>query len=642
MTGYIQSDMSKQIPQSNSPHISADQKAFNAKTFLKNTSIESGVYCMRGAEGLWLYIGKAKNLKQRLSSYFNDATCAMKTRALVSKIVTIEVIVTTNETEALLLEQTLIKKHKPPYNILLRDDKSYPYICLSDHKFPQLTLYRGKRKTTGKTFGPYPCAGAARESLKILQKVFKVRQCEDSYFSNRSRPCLQYQINRCKAPCVGYVTEEEYQKDVVHSKKFLEGKSQTLIRELIGQMDKTAASMKYEQAAIYRDQIKDLQKLQATQVVDLNEGNVDVIGLAVKSGTCCIEVLFIRKGSLLGNRHFITAFRLNESSEEILSTFLSQFYISHASRRDFPEEILVDGDVADTDSLQVLINRFSVHKVHIRQIKDSMHEQYRRLLVITTKNAEQALNSHLVSKQTLLQRFMQLKEGLCLDSLPERIECFDISHTQGESPVASCVVFDQSGSLSHLYRRFNIKGITPGDDYAALQQAVERRYIIYSDTNSKEQKARTEQDKLPDILLIDGGLGQVNSVTQILNKLKVDIPVYGVAKGEERKPGLESIINATTRQVYHFDKNHSGFLLIQQIRDEAHRFALSSHRMQRSKTRKTSFLEKINKIGPKRRSTLIKFFGGLQGIKQADITDIMKVQGISQKLAEEIYRTLHE
>lgn len=632
----------KQTSQPDSSHALSDQTVFNAKTFLKNTPTEAGVYCMRGAQGQWLYVGKAKNLRQRLSSYFNDTGYATKTRALVSKIADIEIIVTTNETEALLLEQTLIKKHKPVYNILLRDDKSYPYICLSDHKFPQLFLYRGKRKKTGKVFGPYPGAGAARESLKILQKVFKVRQCDDSYFANRKRPCLQYQINRCKAPCVGYITAQEYQRDVNHSEKFLQGKSQALIRELIDQMDKAAASMEYEQATIYRDQIRDLQKLQVSQMVDLNEGDVDVIGLATKSGTSCIEVLFIRKGSLLGNRHFITTFRLDESPEEILSSFLSQFYISHASRRDFPKEILSDGNLPDAQNLQMLINRFCKHKVHIRQLKDNRHEQYKRWLMMATKNAQQALNSHLVSKQTLLQRFSQLKEGLSLSSLPERIECFDISHTHGEGTVASCVVFDQSGPLLHLYRRFNIKDITPGDDYAALRQAVERRYTIYSDQNAREQTAGSDENKLPDLLLIDGGSGQINVVTAVLNTLKIALSVYGVAKGEERKPGLESIIDATTHKVYHFDKNHAGFLLIQQIRDEAHRFALSSHRMRRDKAKKTSFLEKIEAIGPKRRATLIKFFGGLQGVKQASIADITKVRGISQKLAEKIYRSLHQ
>ncbi len=642
--GYIiRNDMSKkQIPPSDTVCTSSDQTLFDAKTFLKNAPAEPGVYCMRGAKAQWLYVGKAKNLKSRLSSYFNDTVCAMKTQVLVSKILNIEVIVTTNETEALILEQTLIKKHKPVYNILLRDDKSYPYICLSEHKFPQLLLYRGKRKKQGKTFGPYPGVGAARESLKILQKIFKVRQCDDSYFSNRKRPCLQYQINRCKAPCVGYVSAEEYQEDVIRSEKFLQGKSQQLICEFVEKMDVASAAMEYEQAAIYRDQIQDLQKLQISQVVNLSKGDIDVIGLATQSGVCCIEILFIRKGSLLGNRHFISTFRLDESSEEILSAFLSQFYISHASRRDFPEEILLNCEVMESDSLQLLISRLSTHKVCITQVINKKQEPYKRWMMMATKNAQQALDTHLISKQTLLQRFSQLKEGLCLSSMPEQIECFDISHTHGEGTVASCVVFDQSGPLSRLYRRFNIKNITPGDDYAALRQAVERRYIIYSDSDSKKSSIKTDEHKLPDILLIDGGIGQINTVTEVLKKLKVNVPVYGVAKGEERKPGMESIIDAATHQVYHFDTNHLGFLLIQQIRDEAHRFALVSHRMRRSKVRKTSFLESIKTIGPKRRTELIKFFGGIQGVKQAEITDIMKVRGISRKLAEEIYKTLHD
>ena len=607
---------------------------FNADVFLKQAPEVPGVYCMQGEKGHILYVGKAKNLKKRLASYFRDSVSALKTKALVKKIVAVDVTVTANEVEALLLEQSWIKKYKPPYNILLRDDKSYPYIHLSSHAYPRLSLHRGARKQAGQTFGPYPSAGAARESLKVLQKLFKVRQCEDSYFSNRIRPCLQYQINRCKAPCVGYVEEKDYSEDVHLSMQFLQGKSQDVIRELVDKMDQSVVEMDYEQAALYRDQIKGLQQVQASQVVDIEGGDVDVVGLAVKSGVNCIEVLFIRRGALLGHRHFFTASYLGESSKDILSAFMSQFYISHSDKRDYPQEILLSEMVDDKASLGSLISERSGNQV---QITASTRGERKRWKMLAERNAEQALSRHLADKNTLLQRFQSLQSALSLSTLPSRLECFDISHTQGEGTVASCVVFNQEGAVSSDYRRFNIKGITPGDDYAALKQAVERRYRKLSENGCDAD----HQSLWPDVIFIDGGKGQVNAVIEVMESLKISLPVYGVTKGEGRKPGLDTIINANSHEKFHFDKSHPGLLLVQQIRDEAHRFALTGHRARRMKSRTTSSLEGIAGVGPKRRSALIKFFGGLQGVKQADVLDLMKVQGISRQLAEDIYHMLH-
>lgn len=609
---------------------------FDYEALLKQTPELPGVYCMLGHNQHILYVGKAKNIKKRLGSYFRKTVSAVKTQALVKKIIAVDLTVTANETEALLLEQTLIKKHRPPYNILLRDDKSYPYIYLSSHTYSRLSLHRGKRKATGKTFGPYPGAGSARKSLKVLQKLFKVRQCEDSYFANRKRPCLQYQINRCKAPCVGYVSREEYAEDVTLSQRFLQGKSQEVIQALISKMDQAAASMEYEHAAVYRDQIQGLQQIQTTQMVDVKGGDIDVIGIVAQAGIHCVEVLFIRNGSLLGHRHFITDAHLEESLGEVLGAFLSQFYISHADRRDYPKEIILPESVSEQDSLLPLINEHAGYKVQLKVPKRGERQRWNTL---AGRNAEQALMRYLADKKTLLQRFKSLKEGLLLSGIPERIECFDISHMQGEGTVASCVVFDQTGMVSSDYRRFNITGITPGDDYAALKQAVERRYRRFS----AESKVHSTEDEYvkPDVILIDGGKGQINAVTETMQALAISLPIFGVAKGEGRKPGLETIINAKTYEEFHFDKSHPGLLLIQQIRDEAHRFALTGHRARRAKVRTTSTLENISGVGPKRRSALIKFFGGLQGIKQADVADLMKVQGISRQLAEEIYQVLH-
>ena len=611
---------------------------FDAREFLRHAPEVPGIYCMLGKNRQVLYVGKAKNIRKRLASYFGARQASARIKSLVGKITAIDVTVTQNETEALLLEQTLIKKLKPAYNVLLRDDKSYPYIHLSEHSFPQLSLRRGKRRKSGECFGPYPGAGAARESLRLLQKVFKVRQCKDSYFANRSRPCLQYQIKRCKAPCTGYVSAEEYAEDVRDSVHFLQGKSKIIIKKLEDKMDQASASLDFEKAAVYRDQIKDLQLIQTRQMVDIKGGDADVIGMVSSEGISCVAVLFIRNGSLLGSRHFFYGFQLDESDKDKLVTFLSQFYISHADRRDFPGEIILPIRIEDTCHLESIIRDLSGKNVHI---KVRVRSERKHWLNMAIQNAGQGLTAKLADKKTLLQRFKSLQEGLSLSEIPARIECFDVSHLQGEKTVASCVVFDHSGSVSTDFRQFNIKGITPGDDYAALQQALEKRYGRICRENEKTGESNSPDLILPDLILIDGGKGQLGAAIKIIKLLQLPSLVYGIAKGEGRKAEFDVIIDGATGHQCHFERNNPGLLLLQQIRDAAHGFAVTGHRQRRAKSRKTSSLEQIAGIGPKRRSALIKFFGGLEGVRRADIKDIMGVEGISQSLAEEIYQTLH-
>ena len=603
--------------------------SFNFDAFLKHTPKKPGVYCMKDQNEKVLYVGKSKCLKKRLTSYFRDGTLARKTQALVKKIASIDCIVTANETEALLLEQTLIKKHKAPYNILLRDDKSYPYICLSAHSYPQLLLSRSKRNTKQHFFGPYPNAKAARESLKILQKIFKVRQCDDSYFSNRRRPCLQYQINRCKAPCVRYVSEEAYAEDVKHSVQFLKGKSQVLIQMLVQKMDEASDVTAYERAAAYRDQIQELQKTQSHQTVDLGAGSVDAVGIVIKDNKSCIDIVMIRGGQVLGHQHFSLPIPWERRVCEVLSTFLSQFYISHYEKRNFPKEILIPVKIEECKNLEQAIQKIAKKKV---QIKYNVREQRTHWLRMAENNAAQALARDLSEKVNMLQRFQALQAGLGLDALPERIECFDVSHMQGEGTVASCVVFNHEGPVLSAYRRFNIKNITPGDDYAALKQVMNRRY---------RRLLAGDDSGCPEVILIDGGHGQLSAVMEVIHCVSASLHIFGISKGQERKSGREIIINAKTAMVHYFDFHHPGFLLMQHIRDEAHRFALLGHRAKRDKTRTTSALEKIEGVGVKRRAALIKFFGGLQGVYEATVDDLIKVEGIHRKLAEAIYGVLH-
>ena len=601
---------------------------FDHKAFLETVSHRPGVYEMLDHSGKTLYIGKAKNLKNRLASYFRASGLSTKTLALVGKIADIQLTVTHSETEALLLEQNLIKDRKPPYNILLRDDKSYPFIYISaDSDFPRMDSCRGRKRLKGQFFGPYPSSHAVRESLQLLQKIFKIRQCTDTYFRNRTRPCLQYQINRCKAPCVGLVSEDEYQQDLNDTRQFLEGKSQQLIRSLIERMEVAAEALDFEQAAAIRDQINHLRAVQEQQSVTKAAGDVDVIGFTQVAGNTCFDVLFVRLGRVLGHKYYFPQFKLEAEPGDYLADFMAQFYVRLVNSRDLPNEIIVPFELTDSATIEDAIHAVSGKKIHI---KHNIRGERQDWLRLANKNAQQNLDSHLASKSHLFQRYAQLQSLLSIESIG-RMECFDISHTMGEATVASCVVFDAQGPANSEYRRYNITGIEPGDDYAAMAVALDKRYRKLADAG---EGAR------PDLIIIDGGKGQLGKATQVINELGLGIPLLGVAKGVTRKPGLETLIY----EDHELDPSgaEAALLLIQQIRDEAHRFAITGHRQRREKARKRSVLEDIPGIGSKRRSALLKFFGGRAGVGGASVDELKKVQGISLALAQQIYDHLHD
>ena len=609
-----------------------EESTFDSPSFLKSVTELPGVYRMFDQSNELLYVGKAKNLKKRLSSYFRKTGLPIKTRVMVSKIADIQTTVTNSETEALLLEQNLIKQHRPPYNVLLRDDKSYPYVYLSDHKdFPLFSFRRGMKRGKGRYFGPYPSSGAVKESLALLQKLFKVRQCDDSYYKNRSRPCLQYQIKRCSAPCVGYVTPERYQEDVRHTAMFLEGKNTEVIHEVTAQMEKASMALDFELAAELRDQVVALRKVQEQQYVagDGSDINADVIAVAVQPGGVCISVLYVRGGQVLGNKVYFPNLRLDETEADLITALVTQLYLTQGATREIPQELICSHAPNDQTLLETAFKEVSGAKV---EIKSRVRTQKAKWLELSLKNAEQSLQSLLNNKQNMMQRFRSLQDALELDEVPMRLECFDISHSSGEATVASCVVFDQNGPAKNEYRSYNIDGITGGDDYAAMNQALTRRFT----------KLKKGEGKIPDILVIDGGKGQINQALDVLTELQVTgIDVVGLAKGPERKSGFETIFINGVDQELDLDANHPGFLLLQHIRDEAHRFAVSKHRWRRGKARKRSTLEDIEGVGPKRRKALINFFGGLQEINNASADELAKVPGISKALADEIYANLH-
>ena len=606
-----------------------EEAKFDAQSFLKNLTSRPGVYRMLEENGDVLYVGKAKNLKNRVSNYFRSTALDSKTIALVARINRVEVTVTNSETEALLLEQSLIKELKPPYNIVFRDDKSYPFIFLSsEDKYPRLAFHRGAKKKKGKYFGPFPSAYSVRDSLNILQKVFLVRQCEDTFFKNRSRPCLQYQIKRCSAPCCDLVSKEEYSEDVAHAVMFLEGKSRDVLEDYANKMEQCAEDLQFEKAAKYRDQISHLRKIQEQQYVVGNQGDIDIM-VAVKSpGGVCVLVMFIRGGRMLGNKTFFPSTRLNEDEAAVLAAFLPQFYLAENSSREIPKDIVVNSKLEDkslfTDALSDRANR----KI---SVGDNVRGHRQRWVNIAVTSAEQALGSHLANRNNINQRFIALHEGLQLDSMPGRLECIDISHSSGEATVASCVVFDKNGPLKSDYRRFNIDGITPGDDYAAMAQALRRRYT----------RIKKGEGKLPDILFIDGGKGQLSEAEKIFEELQiVGVILIGVAKGPTRKAGLERLFMSGVGEVT-LAADNPGLHLIQHIRDESHRFAITAHRNRRGKKRTKSVLEGIDGVGPKRRRSLLRHFGGASQVQSASTDELTKVEGISRKLADHIYATLH-
>lgn len=605
-----------------------DIASFDFKSFLKGLTQRPGIYQMLGEDREILYIGKAKNLRKRIASYFSKTKLTAKTQALVNRIVTIDVTVTQTEIEALLLEQNLIKQNLPPYNILLRDDKSYPYIIISDNTYPRIAFHRGSRKKKGNYFGPYPNASAVFQSLNFLQKTFRIRQCEDSVFKNRSRPCLQYQINRCSAPCVDYISPKDYQADIAHVNMFLKGQSNNLMKQLADEMESAADDLDFEKAAILRDQISALRRIQSDHDMESGSGSIDIFALTKQSTQVCVHVMFIRDGRILGSKSYLQEDKLDESEQEFLLAFMSQFYLA-SGVREVPNEIIVNKEISSED--KQLFSRVLADKVQRKiNVLFKVISQRQKWLQIAVGASEQNLLQHLGTKASLLKRFQALQEILGLDEAPKRLECFDISHTGGELTVASCVVFNQQGALKSDYRRFNIDGITGGDDYAAMEQALTRRYI----------RLQKGEGVHPDILIIDGGKGQLSTAKAVLDELGVhQVMLLGIAKGTTRKAGFETLVFTDGREQT-LNSDSPALHLLQEIRDEAHRFAITGHKNRRDKKRRTSSLEGITGVGAKRRKELLRHFGGLRVIEQATVADLIKVPGISKKIAEDIYSAL--
>jgi len=602
------------------------QNSFDAPAFLKNLTTRPGIYTMLNDKGEIIYIGKAKNLKNRVSSYFKTQTASIKQQVMVTKVASIEVTVTHTEGEALLLECQQIKRHKPRYNICLRDDKSFPYMFLSSEQdFPQITFHRGAKNKKGRYFGPYPSSGAVRESLKLLQRLFPIRQCDDAVYNNRTRPCLQYQIERCTAPCVGLIDKQNYALDVESTVMFLEGKGGLLIDQLIVKMEQAATHLDFEQAAGFRDQIAKLRTVLEKHFVSGEKGDVDIIACASKANVACVQVFFIRNGQHLGNKVFFPKMTDEHDPAAIVQAFIPQYYLD----KPVPYELIVSHEPEEADLLADVLAGQAKHPV---AISSCVRGERLKWLQMACTNAENSLLSKLSDKQGIYARFLSLQEELGCKDLPKRLECFDISHTQGEQTVASCVVFDREGPVKSAYRRFNIIGITGGDDYAAIHQAVFRRF----------KRLVKGEHEAPDILFIDGGKGQVHEAQKALAELDINnVMIVGVSKGPDRKPGMEKLILVDQDQPVEITPGASGLLLIQHIRDEAHRFAITGHRQRRGKASKQSVLETIPGLGAKRRQILLKQFGGLQGISCAGVDALCSVDGISRQLAQRIYELFH-
>lgn len=601
---------------------------FDAHLFLKTLTSKPGVYRMYNADEEVIYVGKAKNLHKRVSSYFRGNLDNAKTRTLVSQIANIDVTVVNSETEAFLLENNLIKKYKPRFNILLKDDKSYPYIFISDHQHPRVSAYRGSKKQKGEYFGPYPSAWAVKNSLRSMQRIFPVRQCEDSYYRARSRPCLQYQMKRCNAPCVeGYVSNEEYHQQVNYLRLFLNGKNQQVIDDLVAKMEQASAALNFERAAQYRDQISALRKVQERQWVSGQQDEMDVFAYAVKGNIVCVQVMFVRGGQLLGSKSFFPKVPNGTEDTEILSAFLLQFYL--AGNKSIPKQVVLPVVLPDEEAITEVLKRQAGYKI---QFYRGARDEKRRYLQLAQDNADNALAVKYSDQRSVHARFVELDSLLDQEQPIQRMECFDISHTSGQQTVASCVVFNREGPLKSDYRRFNIEGITPGDDYAAMAQALKRRY-----------KSVKEVEKVPDVLFIDGGKGQLSQAENFFADWPLEKKplIVGVAKGTSRKPGLETLIIADTRETIAAESHSPALHLIQHIRDESHRFAITGHRQRRQAVKNTSTLETIPGIGAKRRQSLLKYMGGLHGLKKASKDEIAKVPGISAELAETIYEYLH-
>jgi excinuclease ABC subunit C len=599
---------------------------FDAKSFVDSLPGRPGVYRMLDADGEILYVGKARNLKSRVGSYFQPSNVQPKVQALVAKTARMEVTITNSDTEALLLEFNLIKKHRPRFNVVLRDDKSFPYLHLDTrHEFPRLNFYRGSRKEAGRYFGPYPSAGAVRESLQQLQKLFRLRNCDDLYFANRSRPCLQYQIERCTAPCVGLIGREDYARDVESAIRVLEGRNDEAQLELARRMESAAGQLKFEDAARARDQLKALRAIQAQQIVTADiDHDADVIAIAAGNGEFCIALMFVRGGRSLGSTTFFPKAPLAELPE-VLTAFVTQYYLE----RDCPPEIIVE---TDFDEMQVLEATLAERTGHKMRITSQVRGIRARWIEMMHENAEQALKMRALARGSIEASLEEVRDAFDLAETPARIECFDISHTGGTDTVASCVVFGAEGPLKSEYRRFNISGIAPGDDYAAMNQALTRRY----------KRVREGEVAAPDVLLIDGGKGQLKEAGGVLAELGLTgIALIGVAKGADRRPGQEQLFIPGRDTPTILPPDSAALHLIQRVRDEAHRFAITGHRRKRAKRHSQSILETIPGLGPVKRRELLKQFGGLQGILRAGIDDFVQIRGLGRDLAQVIYEHLH-
>jgi len=604
---------------------------FDAKYFLKTVTSQPGVYRMYDAASTVIYVGKAKDLKKRLSSYFRGNLASRKTEALVALICQIDVTVTHTETEALLLEHNYIKLYQPRYNVLLRDDKSYPYIFLSADAHPRLASHRGAKHAKGEYFGPFPNGYAVRETLSLLQKIFPVRQCENSVYRNRSRPCLQYQIGRCLGPCVkGLVTEEEYARQIDYVRLFLSGKDDQVLNQLVARMEHASQEMRFEEAARLRDQIQAVRRVTEKQFVSNQGDDLDVIGVAFDSGMACLHVLFIRQGKVLGSRSYFPKVPSGTELAEVVQTFVGQFYLQGSQARTLPADILLDFQLPEKELLADSLTELAGRRIAIQSKPRGDRARY---LKLARTNAATALVTRLAQHSTIHQRLTALADTLKLPAI-RRMECFDISHTMGEQTVASCVVFDANGPLRSEYRRYNITGITPGDDYAAMNQVLRRRY----------GKA-IEESKIPDVILIDGGKGQLSQAKDVFAELDVTWDKHhplllGVAKGTDRKAGLETLFLEPEGEGFALPPDSPALHVIQHIRDDSHNHAITGHRNKRAKVKNTSALETIEGIGPKRRQMLLKYMGGLQPLINASMEEIASIPGISHALAEKIFYAL--
>ena len=615
------------LDQPTPPETEAPDVAFDPATVLAHLTHRPGVYRMLDAAGTVIYVGKARDLKRRVTSYFQGSRAHdAKTIAMVRSVAGIEVTVTRTEVEALMLEYNLIKEHRPRFNVMLRDDKSYPYILLEEgHRFPRLSFYRGPRTSKGRLFGPYPNAGAVRESLNQMHKLFQLRQCEDSYFENRSRPCMQHQIERCTAPCVGLISEADYASDLEHAVLFLEGHSDVVTARLGERMEQASRELQFERAAQYRDQLAKLKNVQSQQIMARSSGDFDAVGMAEDHGIYCVAVMFFRGGRSLGTRSFFPKLVKGADDDEIIRAFLLQYY----GGREAPKEILVSHAVPEGDTLAELLSAQSNHKV---AIKARVRGDRARFVEMAVTNARHSAEMRYQSSASYERQLEELCDVLDLDEPPKRLECFDVSHTAGEATVASCVVFGPEGPLKSDYRRFNVSDVAPGDDYGAMAQVLTRRY-------ARVQKGEVP---MPDVLFIDGGPGQLARAIAVMQELGISgARLVGVAKGQDRKPGRESLYLPDRTDPLRLPPSSPALHLIQQLRDEAHRFAITGHRARRQKARTRSPLEDIPGLGPKKRRELLKQFGGLQALTRAGIDDLQRVKGISRQLAEAIYERFH-